>query len=387
MIRRNRYFSHDGLTLWLSLGLAAIMVVVGCESAQEQRLARMNVFVEGASKQFVPDSRVDHFEVSLEPRAGAIHVVGEVFNRSLLNRLVDSLRVVFPSQTFANSATVLPDTSLQEATYGIINISVANMRREPRFQAELVNQTLLGTVVRLYKERNGFYFAQNWDRYLGWINKGSLVAVDSATAEAWRAAPRVVCLSNYGKVQRQEDGLGRMTIADLAAGAVLTKVGDSGQQMRVALPDGRIGVVDKSLFVDEAVLKRVQASREKILQSSRRFLGVPYLWGGTSAKGFDCSGFVQTVFRLNNIALPRDASQIVAEGVEVAPGENFENLVPADLLFFGSKPGRISHVAIYLGAQLYIHSSNSVHINSLDPNHRLYNDYRYRTFQVAKRLL
>ena len=90
---------------------------------------------------------------------------------------------------------------------------------------------------------------------------------------------------------------------------------------------------------------------------------------------------------MNNHALPRDASQIAAEGEAVTAGAEFENLVPGDLLFFGRNPERISHCGIYLGDQLYIHSSFSVHINSLDSTHALYNAYRRGAFQKAKRIL
>jgi cell wall-associated NlpC family hydrolase len=109
------------------------------------------------------------------------------------------------------------------------------------------------------------------------------------------------------------------------------------------------------------------------------------LWGGTSTKGFDCSGFVQTVFYMNNVFLPRDVSQMILEGEQIESSDDLSNLIPGDLLFFGSNPNRATHVGIYLGNQQFIHSDGWVHINSLNPDAENYNDYRKRTFQAVRR--
>ena len=99
------------------------------------------------------------------------------------------------------------------------------------------------------------------------------------------------------------------------------------------------------------------------------FLGVPYLWGGRSAFGCDCSGFVQTVFKINNIKLPRDAYMQVEYGETI---NFFDMIKPADLVFFGDIE-KITHVGIALEDNKIIHSSGSVRIDSL--NHQgIYNN-------------
>ena len=115
-------------------------------------------------------------------------------------------------------------------------------------------------------------------------------------------------------------------------------------------------------------------------------LGVPYLWGGKSSKASDCSGFTQTVFRANGIQLPRDARQQAMLGETIDAAEDFSNVKPADLLFFGSGK-RITHVGISLGGYDFIHQDSDVHIDSFNPQAENFNAFRKRTLKIIKRIL
>ena len=115
-------------------------------------------------------------------------------------------------------------------------------------------------------------------------------------------------------------------------------------------------------------LVRLNASEENLVKTSKRLMGVPYLWGGTSFKGIDCSGFTKTVYFLNGIVLPRDASQQVSVGETIDKSSNWSELKAGDLLFFGEKredgSERVVHVAMWLGNGEYIHASDKVKVSN-----------------------
>ena len=158
-------------------------------------------------------------------------------------------------------------------------------------------------------------------------------------------------------------------------------------------PDGRIAFVEKNNCENfNTWLNKNNPTEADIVTTAESFMGIPYLWGGTSAKGMDCSGFTKTVYFLNGIVLSRDASQQVHTGILVDTQNGFEKLRAGDLLFFGSQATdstkeRITHVGIYIGNYQFIHASGRVQINSFDKNAANFNEYRLNHFIRAKRIL
>ncbi len=365
--------------------LSSILFLPDCRQAVP---AHLDQALNAVKQAYAPDRRLEVFDISLRRIGDRLVVTGEVGRTEFKAALLDTLAAAATGLEIIDSVRVLPASELGAQVYGIVSISVANMRREPSVTAELVNQTLLGTVVRLLKWEDGYYYVQNWDRYLGWLSRSSVTEVDSAGAAAWQAGSRVVCRANYGLV-RDAATDGGTILVDLVPGVTLQRLEQDGDWLQVGLPDGRIGYVPTELMRDEEAWPPITAQR--VLATARGYLGTPYLWGGTSAKGFDCSGFTQTVYRMNNLSLPRDASQQVREGEPVEAGMQFENVRPGDLLFFGPSPQRITHVGIYLGDRQIIYACgreyDSVVISSLNPEHERYSEYRHSTFQTVRRVL
>lgn len=132
-------------------------------------------------------------------------------------------------------------------------------------------------------------------------------------------------------------------------------------------------------------------TNSNIVAAAKKLLGIPYLWGGTSFKAVDCSGFTKTAYFMNGLVLPRDASQQVALGTEIDTTNNWQHLQPGDLLFFGAKasgtkPERVVHVGMWLGDKKFIHASGLVQVSSFDPADPGYDANEHRRFLRVKRI-
>src|SRR5690606_23920156 len=131
---------------------------------------------------------------------------------------------------------------------------------------------------------------------------------------------------------------------------------------------------------------------DSLVNTSFAFKGLPYLWGGTSFKGVDCSGFTKTVYFMNGLIIPRDASQQIHTGILVDDKRNLTKLQPGDLLFFGraatdSTSEKVVHVGIWIGNNEFIHASGNVHVSSMDSSAANFDEYNYTRYLRTKRLL
>lgn len=348
--------------------------------------------IQEISQKYVPDKRVNVFDVTVYEQGNVLIFKGETTVKEAKYELLSKLKE--NSVTVVDSIVVLPSSELGHKIYGVISVSVANMRAKPAHQAELVNQVLMGNNVKILKRHGYWYFVQTEppENYLGWIEEGGLKIFDVDEFKKWEKMEKVIFTDYFGFVYSQKDRKS-IPVSDLVMGNILGFVGDEGKWIIVVLPDGRTGYVEKNQVENlEKWRRRVSLNVANLISTAKKFVGFPYLWGGTSVKGFDCSGFTKVVFKMNGFELPRDADQQSHLGVEIDPGKDFENLKPGDLLFFGQraeegKPEKITHVGIYLGNKEFIHCSGKVSVDSFDPKASNFNEYRYKTFVKAKRLL
>ncbi len=366
---------------WLAVLLLTVLV------ACQQSLPVEEVFrtrLIAIQKQWVPDRTLDVLEATLVRTSGRWVLRGETTvpeARTAVLALADSL----VGNAFVDSLLVLPHPSLGDSVFGIVTVSVANLREEPRHAAQLVDQAILGDELRLLKQKGGWYLVQTHYRYLGWMRRESLVRTDAQGLTRWRERPRVRVTCLFALIHSLPSPQTE-PVSDAVLNARLAQIGRQGQWVQVALPDGRQGYIAATAVTADVQLSLPRERlREAIIRTARQMMGIPYLWGGNSSKGNDCSGFTQTVFFANGIQLPRDARQQALVGDTVKPDSTFSNVLPGDLLFFGQQ-GRITHVGISLGGREFIHQSGYVHINSLDPASPLYSAYRHRTLQVIKRV-
>ena len=338
-------------------------------------------------KATINDLRLNVFAWEIDATSSTVRL--ETTLESARDAVREALASEFPK--WSVKATLLPEENaeLEGRFFGWANFSTIQIRKEPRYSAELTTQSLMGTPVRVLKRESGWLLIQNADGYLGYTTAGSVKTATRDEFNRWIDAKKLIWLDAFGAIYSEPDE-NSAPISDLTAGNVTVwKNGETaGEFYRVETPDGRLGWIRKSGATEwNAWLEaNKELSAERLIATAKRFLGTPYVWGGTSAKGVDCSGLTSLSFYLNGYNILRDVSLLQGEGVEVDLTQGRGALKPGDLLIFGSKRADGStyyrHVAIYLGDDRFIHSATSVHINSLEPNATDFD--RYNASQLIK---
>lgn len=350
----------------------------------------MDSVIKLLKEKYVPDSRVEVFDIEAVEQEDRIVLKGKTSCRPAYEELI--LQAGSISGHVKDSISLLPDKVLGDAIWGVIYNSVGTLRAEPRYGSELVSQGLLGTPVKILEKHGGWLRIQTPDKYIGWMN-GSVKTMTKSDLHQYLQKPKVIVISvsTYSSDKPKHYSL---PVSDLVAGNMLVIKGSKGKFYHVDYPDGREAYVRKSdVMKTSDWLKSIELTGESIVNTACRFMGVPYLWGGTSPKGMDCSGFTKTVYFMHGIILPRDASQQVWSGKLIDSSGDFSDALPGDLLFFGSKATddnpkeRVVHVGIYLGNNRFIHASDYVHINSLDPADPLYDEFNANRYLRTKRII
>ncbi len=377
--------------LLLIIALKAIASSANASPAANQEDQRIRNAIESVRTEMVPDRRVAVFDLTWEVRGTRVILSGEVDDAAVRDRVLHELRQA-GFDDVRDDIVVLPHPGLGQNTHGVVRISVAQMRSEPHYTSELVTQVLMGTPLRVLKRQRGWFYVQSPDKYLGWMSAGLFEQKDPQRFETWEANEKVIVTGYHGIVY-EEPSTQSLPVSNVSTGNRMRLAGQNGEWTSVMLPDGRTGHIRSELIepFDQWQQTR-ELTGENVARTAKMFIGVPYLWGGTSAKGFDCSGLTKMVFWLNGMDLSRDASQQILMGEHVDPGPRFSNLKMGDLLFFGraatsDAPERIVHVGIYLGNREFIHASYLVRINSLDPEAPNFDRYEYNRFVRARRLI
>ncbi len=368
-----------------------LFVFIGIQLfAQEDKMNLINKAIEDVKHHFAPDKRIAVFHAAVHDSNGILTITGETNILEAKEKLLAELTE--QNISVIDEIKLLPAHELGEHIFGVVNLSVRNIRSGKDHPEELATQALLGTPVKIFKRESGFFLVQTPDNYISWVDDDGVTPMTKTQLDEWIKENKVVYTKEYGFSYSKPDE-NSMRVSDLVAGNFLVMLGEENNFYKVKYPDGRIAFVEKSQCENlKEWLDKRNPTENDILKTAERFMGIPYLWGGTSTKGMDCSGFTKTVYFLNGIVLQRDASQQVHTGELVDTQNGFDNLRPGDLLFFGSAATdstkeKVTHVAIYYGNHEFIHAAGRIKINSFDRNTENFSEYRLNHFIRAKRIL
>jgi gamma-D-glutamyl-L-lysine dipeptidyl-peptidase len=374
-------------------GIVQILLVIilcsGCGTASSTEEDLMQG-VDSIARILVPDSRENLLSVDIRRLTGDEFVISGETNlpeasEAILDYLAES------GVRYIDSLKVLPDTLIIKKKWGLITVSVANMKREPSFTSEMVSQAIMGTPVKILKQKGSWTLVQTPDYYIGWINDSGIHELDENEFNNWRKSKRFIFLNPTGHIFPGKDS--NFIVSDIVSGSIVADAGGGKPGIaRVLLPDGRTGGIARELLMDfDLWCETVTPEVQKMITFAASLGGSPYLWGGTSVKAIDCSGFTRIIYFTGGIILARDASQQFKHGMKLDITKSLDSLEPGDLLFFGyiNQEGieRITHTGMYIGNTEVIHSSGMVRINSLDSTRSNYSSYLGKGLRGARRII
>jgi hypothetical protein len=338
------------------------------------RPERLPVYLQRFRQSVIRDPRLFAFEARAEWLDGkCVRLTGCVEfaeHRAALLELLEKLGFAQVDDRLES----LPSAQLGTKRFGLVQVSHSFAYDHPTGERSVENDCLLGEPVYLLREAEaGYFLCHCHEGYLGYIAGCDIRRVDEAEFLRYQSGRQVRLCEDYTA------GGTRLPI-----GTRLNCTAHTQDAVQVLLPAGEMARIPAAKC--ERIDSTCNPAVERAIDAALRLRGTPYLWGGRTSAGIDCSGLVQTAFGTAGIRLPRDSDQQAYLGRLTATRWSRAGLRRGDTLYFLRSDGRVGHTAIYLGEDQYLEAVRpAVQITSFNPQHPNYSATRNAAFAFAKR--
>lgn len=301
-------------------------------------------------ERYAPERRTAVYDLRVEEEAGGWVVRGETTEDGAIEALLEQLAGLTGAPEIRDEGVRLPDPALGDQTAALVRAGLAPVHALAEIRSTQITQYVMGHRLELLSRSGRWWRVRGEDGYVGWVHEGYLQVGSPEWARQWEVGVEGEPVVSLGTDLLDDD---ERVFARMPWGARLIR----DHPRRFRLPDGRRGTLreEGQVIAADRLSDRFPLRGESIVRTARLWWGTPYVWGGVTPLGADCSGFVQSVFWMHGVALPRDSEMQSSTGAQL-PLDELAALRAGDLLFFSDRSDRrVTHVAISLGGPDIIH--------------------------------